>query len=123
MADEFPFINFEEMPIDSVCLELASDPSRLDVLVMENLFGDVISDLCAGLGRRAGRGAGGEPGVAVRGVRSRSRQRPGHRREGAGEPDRGAAERRDDAGTRRPPGGGGADRAVGGADARGEASG
>jgi isocitrate dehydrogenase (NAD+) len=49
VADEFPFIRFDEKPIDTVCLELALDPSRFDVLVMENLFGDVISDLCAGL--------------------------------------------------------------------------
>jgi isocitrate dehydrogenase (NAD+) len=49
VADEFPFIRFDEKPIDNVCLELAVDPSRYDVLVMENLFGDVISDLCAGL--------------------------------------------------------------------------
>lgn len=49
VADEYPFISFEEKPIDTVCLELASDPSGFDVLVMENLFGDVISDLCAGL--------------------------------------------------------------------------
>ena len=37
------------MPIDRLCLELALDPTHFDVLVMENLFGDVISDLCAGL--------------------------------------------------------------------------
>ncbi len=49
VAEEYPFIQFEEKPIDNVCLELASDPSELDVLVMENLFGDVISDLGAGL--------------------------------------------------------------------------
>lgn len=49
VADEFPFIGFEERAIDNVCLELALDPSRYDVLVMENLFGDVISDLGAGL--------------------------------------------------------------------------
>jgi isocitrate dehydrogenase (NAD+) len=49
VADDFPFIRFEEKPIDTVCLELATDPSQYDVLVMENLFGDVISDLCAGL--------------------------------------------------------------------------
>lgn len=49
VADEFPFIEFQETPIDNVCLELAMDPTRFDVLVMENLFGDVISDLCAGL--------------------------------------------------------------------------
>lgn len=49
VADEFPFIRFDETPIDNLCLELALDPTRYDVLVMENLFGDVISDLCAGL--------------------------------------------------------------------------
>ena len=49
VADDYPFIRFDEKPIDNVCLELAMDPSRFDVLVMENLFGDVISDLCAGL--------------------------------------------------------------------------
>ncbi len=49
VADEFPFIRFEEKLIDNVCMELVLDPSRFDVLVMENLFGDVISDLCAGL--------------------------------------------------------------------------
>jgi isocitrate dehydrogenase (NAD+) len=49
VADDYPFIRFEEWRIDGVCLELALRPERFDVLVMENLFGDVISDLCAGL--------------------------------------------------------------------------
>jgi isocitrate dehydrogenase (NAD+) len=49
VADEFPFVRFDESPIDTVCMDLALDPTRFDVLVMENLFGDVISDLCAGL--------------------------------------------------------------------------
>lgn len=49
VADDFPFIEFEERRIDNLCMELALDPTRFDVLVMENLFGDVISDLCAGL--------------------------------------------------------------------------
>lgn len=49
VADEFPFIQFEEKLIDNVCLELVLDPTKFEVLVMENLFGDVISDLCAGL--------------------------------------------------------------------------
>ena len=53
VADDYPFIQFEEKTIDNVCLEMARDPSDFDVLVMENLFGDVISDLAAGLGRRA----------------------------------------------------------------------
>ena len=49
VAEDFPFIRFDEKSIDTVCLELALDPTTYDVLVMENLFGDVISDLCAGL--------------------------------------------------------------------------
>ena len=49
VADDYPFIEFRDMPIDRVALDLALDPTTYDVLVMENLFGDVMSDLCAGL--------------------------------------------------------------------------
>jgi isocitrate dehydrogenase (NAD+) len=49
VADDYPFLEFEEIHVDKLCLELALDPTRYDVLVMENLFGDVLSDLCAGL--------------------------------------------------------------------------
>lgn len=49
VADEFPFVDFEERRIDNLCMELVLAPENFDVLVMENLFGDVISDLCAGL--------------------------------------------------------------------------
>jgi isocitrate dehydrogenase (NAD+) len=49
VADDYPFLGFEETPVDTLCMELALDPTRYDVLVMENLFGDVLSDLCAGL--------------------------------------------------------------------------
>lgn len=49
VALDFPFLQFEELHMDALCLQLALDPTRFDVLVMENLFGDVISDLCAGL--------------------------------------------------------------------------
>src|SRR5204863_8721388 len=49
VADDYPFLEFNELKIDSLCLHLALDPTEFDVLVMENLFGDVISDLCAGL--------------------------------------------------------------------------
>jgi isocitrate dehydrogenase (NAD+) len=49
VADDYPFLEFQEMHVDRLCLELALDPSDYDVLVMENLFGDVLSDLCAGL--------------------------------------------------------------------------
>jgi isocitrate dehydrogenase (NAD+) len=49
VADDYPFLQFEELHVDALCMQLALDPSRFDVLVMENLFGDVLSDLCAGL--------------------------------------------------------------------------
>jgi isocitrate dehydrogenase (NAD+) len=46
---EFPEIQYEEVIIDNLCMQLVKDPSRFDVLVLENLYGDIISDLCAGL--------------------------------------------------------------------------
>ncbi len=49
VADDFPFLQYEAWPVDHVALGLAQDPAGYDVLVMENLFGDVLSDLCAGL--------------------------------------------------------------------------
>jgi isocitrate dehydrogenase (NAD+) len=49
VADDYPFLEFQEIHVDTLCLRLALDPTEFDVLVMENLFGDVISDLCAGL--------------------------------------------------------------------------
>jgi isocitrate dehydrogenase (NAD+) len=49
VADDYPFVEFEEIHVDALCLQLALHPDRYDVLVMENLFGDVLSDLCAGL--------------------------------------------------------------------------
>ena len=41
-------IEYEEIIIDAGCMMLVQDPSRFDVLLCENLYGDVISDLCAG---------------------------------------------------------------------------
>jgi isocitrate dehydrogenase (NAD+) len=49
VADDYPFLEFTEIRVDQLCMQLALDPTQFDVLVMENLFGDVISDLCAGL--------------------------------------------------------------------------
>jgi isocitrate dehydrogenase (NAD+) len=49
VADDYPFLQFQEIHVDALCMQLALDPTKFDVLVMENLFGDVISDLCAGL--------------------------------------------------------------------------
>ena len=46
---EFPQIEYGEIIIDAGCMKLVQDPTDLDVLLMENLYGDLISDLCAGL--------------------------------------------------------------------------
>jgi isocitrate dehydrogenase (NAD+) len=46
---EYPNINLETMIIDAGCMKLVQDPSKFDILLLENLYGDVVSDLCAGL--------------------------------------------------------------------------
>ncbi|QQR91740.1 MAG: NAD-dependent isocitrate dehydrogenase [Myxococcales bacterium] len=45
----FDDIEYEEVIIDAGCMRLVQDPSQSDVLLLENLYGDVVSDLCAGL--------------------------------------------------------------------------
>ena len=47
--EEYPNIHYEELIIDNGCMQIVRDPTRFDVLLMENLYGDLISDLCAGL--------------------------------------------------------------------------
>ena len=49
VSNEYPGIKYEEMIIDNCCHELVKNPKQFDVLVMPNLYGDIISDLCAGL--------------------------------------------------------------------------
>jgi isocitrate dehydrogenase (NAD+) len=46
---EFPHVEYDELIIDAGCMKLVQDPTRFDVLLMENLYGDLVSDLCAGL--------------------------------------------------------------------------
>ena len=46
---EYPNIEYTEAIIDAGCMRLVQDPSQFDVLLLENLYGDVVSDLCAGL--------------------------------------------------------------------------
>ena len=47
--EEFKDVELESLIIDAGCMRLVQDPSRFDILLMENLYGDVVSDLCAGL--------------------------------------------------------------------------
>ncbi|XP_046677679.1 probable isocitrate dehydrogenase [NAD] subunit alpha, mitochondrial isoform X1 [Homalodisca vitripennis] len=48
-AEKFSDVKFEEKYLDTVCLNMVQDPSKYDVLVMPNLYGDILSDMCAGL--------------------------------------------------------------------------
>ncbi len=45
----FPEIEYEEVIIDAGCMKIVQDPSRFDIILCENLYGDLMSDLCAGL--------------------------------------------------------------------------
>ena len=49
IAREYPQIECREMIVDNTCMQLVMDPEQFDVIVTTNLFGDIISDLCAGL--------------------------------------------------------------------------
>jgi len=46
---EFPQVGYQELIIDAGCMKMIQDPTQFDVLLLENLYGDVVSDLCAGL--------------------------------------------------------------------------
>src|SRR5213080_3154347 len=48
VAKEFPEITYGEHIVDNTCMQLVMNPYQYDVMVMENLYGDIISDLCAG---------------------------------------------------------------------------
>jgi isocitrate dehydrogenase (NAD+) len=61
VAEEYPQIEFNDNIIDAFCMNLVMDPSRFDVIVFPNLYGDIASDLCAGL---AG-GLGLAPGANI----------------------------------------------------------
>ncbi|PJL43834.1 isocitrate dehydrogenase [Stenotrophomonas maltophilia] len=49
VATQYPDIEFQEMIVDNCCMQLVMRPEQFDVIVTTNLFGDIISDLCAGL--------------------------------------------------------------------------
>lgn len=49
VARDYPFVESDDISIDDAAMRLVLDPTHFDVLLTENLFGDVLSDLCAGL--------------------------------------------------------------------------
>ena len=46
---DYPNIDYEEVIVDAGCMKLVQDPTQFDLLLLENLYGDVVSELCAGL--------------------------------------------------------------------------
>ena len=49
VAESYPDIEFEDRIVDNMCMQLVQKPELYDVLVLPNLYGDIVSDLCAGL--------------------------------------------------------------------------
>lgn len=49
VASQYADIPYDEIIVDNACMQLVLDPSRFDTLLLENLYGDIVSDLCAGL--------------------------------------------------------------------------
>jgi len=49
VAQQFPDITLEEKIVDAACMHLVMRPEQFEVMVLPNLYGDIVSDLCAGL--------------------------------------------------------------------------
>jgi len=49
VAAQYPEIECNEMIVDNTCMQLVMRPEQFDIIVTTNLFGDIVSDLCAGL--------------------------------------------------------------------------
>jgi len=67
VAADNPGVVYDEMIVDNTCMQLVLDPTRFDILLLENLYGDIVSDLCAGfiggLGMAPGANIGEEAAV------------------------------------------------------------
>jgi isocitrate dehydrogenase (NAD+) len=65
VAKEYPEIEADDKIVDNMCMQLVMRPEEWDVLLMENLYGDILSDLCAGLVGGLGVVPGGNIGLDV----------------------------------------------------------
>ena len=101
VAAEFTAIEYGEMIVDNACMQLVMRPEQFDLLVLPNLYGDIVSDLTAGLVGGLGIVPGANLGCESRGVRSCSWKRARHRRERLGEPHRADAISRSDVASHR----------------------
>lgn len=48
VAAKYPDIAFEDKIVDAMCMNLVQDPDKFNVILLPNLYGDIVSDLCAG---------------------------------------------------------------------------
>jgi len=49
VAEDYPEISADDLIVDNTCMQLVINPTQFDMLLLENLYGDIVSDLCAGL--------------------------------------------------------------------------
>jgi isocitrate dehydrogenase (NAD+) len=63
VAKHHPEVTYDEMIVDNTCMQLVLDPTRFDILLLENLYGDIVSDLCAGFIGGLGMAPGANIGV------------------------------------------------------------
>jgi len=65
VAKEHPAVAYDEVIVDALCMQLVLDPTKFDVLLLENLYGDIVSDLCAGFIGGLGMAPGANIGETV----------------------------------------------------------
>ncbi len=65
VAKGYPEVEYDEMIVDNTCMQLVLDPTRFDILLLENLYGDIVSDLCAGFIGGLGMAPGANIGETV----------------------------------------------------------
>ena len=117
VAERHPEVEFEDRIIDNLCNQLVSRPEEYDVIVLPNLYGDIVSDLGAGMIGGLGLAPGANIGTAGGDVRGHARLRPQVQGAEQGQPDRPDALRGADAS---PPGRGRRRRPDGERDRRGD---
>ena len=87
VAKDFPDIEAWETLVDALCMGLVQRPEEFDVLVLPNLYGDIVSDLTAGLVGGLGVAPGANIGTGGRGLRGDARLGPEVQGPEQGQPD------------------------------------
>ena len=85
VAKDYPEITYGEHIVDNTCMQLVMNPYQYDMLVMENLYGDILSDLVRRICGRTGICAQRKPGRPLRDLRSGPRIRAGYRGKKSGQ--------------------------------------